>query len=219
MTDHPNQPDIKQKIEFQLRQTTLLQMRGDLIGAQKACIEILKVEPTNVEALELMGDLMYARGDVDHAVMAYRQAKDNSAQGSPSYASAERKWATLLYQQSLPEASQSDAYVNPWIAAVLSILLPGIGHLWLKQYTKAGILMACGLVFTTLLLFSPWGINETIARSAITTGPIVISCMLLTVVLTATIDAFQSAAACRKSVKPVHPTLPEEVRNNPNAKP
>lgn len=220
MTDQPKQPDIQQQLELQLRQTILLQMRGDLIGAQKACIEILKVQPTNVEALELMGDLMCARGDTEHAIMAYRQAKDNSAQGSPAYASAERKWAMLLYEQSLPDAEQTEVHVNPVIAAVLSILLPGIGHLWLKQYAKAGILMACGLVFATLLLISPWGINETVAVSAITTGPIVLSCLLLTVILTAAIDSYQIAAGSKsKAAKPVHPMLPEEVRNNPDAKP
>lgn len=220
MTDQTNQPDIQQKIELQLRQAILQQMRGELVEAQKACVEILKLQPRHVEALELMGDLLCARGDTAHAIIAYRQAKDNSVQGTPAYASAERKWATLLYQHSLPEFDSPDVRLSPVIALVLSLMLPGVAHLWMKQYVKAGIFMACGMVLTTLLFFSPWGYNETRTVYAITTAPVLLSFLMLSVAFTAAIDAYQIAAGLKpKAAKPVHPALPEEVRNNPDAKP
>ncbi|MHB1462111.1 MAG: tetratricopeptide repeat protein [Armatimonadota bacterium] len=220
MTDQTNQPDIQNKIELQLRQAILQQMRGELVEAQKACVEILKLQPRHVEALELMGDLLCARGDTAHAIIAYRQAKDNSVKGTPAYASAERKWATLLYEQSLPEHDQSEVRLSPAIAMVLSLMLPGVAHLWMRQFTKAGIMIGCGMVLTTLLLFSPWGINDTLTTRAITTGPVLLSFLLMSVAFTAAIDAYQIAAGLKpKAAKPVHPALPEEVRNNPDAKP
>ncbi len=219
MTDQNNQPD-KQQLELKMREAILLQMRGDLVGSQKACIEVLKMEPNNVEALELMGDLMYARGDLEHAVIAYRQAKDNSAQGSPSFVSAERKWATLLYKQTLPELEQKSVGITPTVAAVLSLLLPGVAHIWIKQYIKAGIMMGCFFVIAALLVFTPWGLPQLEVNNAPATGPVVMACLLVILGLTAAIDSYQviSTDAVKTSKHP-HPKLPEEVRNNPNAKP
>ncbi|MEJ5252844.1 MAG: tetratricopeptide repeat protein, partial [Armatimonadota bacterium] len=83
----------REQIEKLLREAYIYQMRNELLQAEQRCRQVLELDASNAEALELLGDIQERTGRLEEAVQSYRQARDLSPVDSPRYASAERKYA------------------------------------------------------------------------------------------------------------------------------
>lgn len=110
-----------------LAEANLLRLRGDLEGAEKKCLSLLRRYPNEPEAHVLLGDLSADRGDWRRAVEWYELAVDlnpNSTTDRTKLEEAKRRieeadTAETVEQLGLPEHSPR----TPWyVGGVLAVL-------------------------------------------------------------------------------------------------
>jgi TM2 domain-containing membrane protein YozV len=116
-------------------------MRGNLDEAHRACEEAITLEPENAVALDMLGDLEAARGELDTAMLRYRKA----FQLDPRPATEEKiaLLALRIDEKRRGEAGADSLFpdatrrrLNPSLACALSMLFPGLGQLYNGEYRK-----------------------------------------------------------------------------------
>jgi tetratricopeptide (TPR) repeat protein len=146
------------KIDTLVRTANIHVMRNHLSEAVSACQEALALDPDNPDVHELLADVLAQQGKRQAAIAEYRAVFE----AHPDRVSAERKMAQLslqmgeqqrlleLQRELVDDPSKRKHMIDRTrIAALSSVLLPGLGQLCLGAYFKGAAL----LVFTLALLY------------------------------------------------------------------
>lgn len=181
----------REKIEKLLREAYVYQMRNELLRSEERCRQLLELDSTNAEALELLGDIQERTGRIEEAIHSYRQARDLSPVDSPRYASAEHKYAAaLLKQRGISAADLPSEPITPLLSIAASLVCPGLAQLLMGDRTKGVILVAFWLVLLLLMAFSPWGLKN-IERGG--GAFLALAAVMSSVYVVSLIDAYQTA--------------------------
>ncbi len=130
--------------------------RGNFSAALNQCKAILEADPENLDARELLGEVLAAQGLWDAAIAEFKRVLD----AEPNRPSAERKLAEATLGRAglkdLAFATDSDTTPRkPGTAAILSLVFPGLGQIYNHQLVKGFITFASEL---TLIVFILWGL-------------------------------------------------------------
>ncbi len=141
-----------------LGRATLLRVRGEHEKALEIAYEAVGVDNANWEAHELLGDLLVSVNRPEQALESYGRARELNRSrvaledkvARAALKRAARLNAVALSQAYLDGTAKSDmAKRNPAYAALLSLLLPGLGQVYNAQLVK-GMTM----LFTYTLCFA-----------------------------------------------------------------
>lgn len=150
-----------QAVERAVRNAAIFLRRGDISSAESECRAAADIAPNDPAVLELLGDILLARGDRAAARDSYKRATELS----PGASSPETKYARLVLNLGEEEfeakrrqeldARRSGAASNSGstvVATLASMLWPGLGQWYNGETTKAIILaVVYGLIVLVLL--------------------------------------------------------------------
>lgn len=130
--------------------------RGDHAAALSGCQEILAANPSDLDARELLGDILAAQSKWEAAVAEFQRVLD----ADRGRASAERKLGeAILGRAGLKDAAFAAEEElqdrKPGTASFLSFLFPGLGQLYNHRLSKGFAAFSGGL---TLAIFILWGV-------------------------------------------------------------
>ncbi len=164
MSDEPTLSEIQNRIRELLGRATLLRARGQHQQAFQLAQQALDLDERSWEAHELAGDLQLDMGRGEQALQSYRRARElNESRGV-----LEEKMgrAALARAASLRTANLSEALLEgmarpsgprrkPGFAALLSLIIPGLGQLYngeiVKGFVMAGLFIVLfGLTITAI---------------------------------------------------------------------
>jgi tetratricopeptide (TPR) repeat protein len=161
VTTQQGEPDsTAEKVERILLEARLLQRRGQSEEALAHCQEALDLDPESWEAHELAGDVLLEQGRAADALERYRaahaivpeQASVEEKMARATLAQAERDW---LREGAEPagEGETLGPPRNPGIAALLSLVLPGLGQGYNRQPLKAVIILGVVVLLWIIIAF------------------------------------------------------------------
>lgn len=149
MSEQPTFAEIQNKIRELLGRATLLRARGERQKALELVQEALRLNEDSWEAHELVGDLYLELGKGTWALESYRRAR----QLNPSRGALEEKIGKAALSQAARQqaARMSEALLEgmartpstprrPAMAALFSLVVPGLGQLYNGQVLKAFIM-------------------------------------------------------------------------------
>ena len=153
--DSQSNPE-KARVEQYLRDAHIMRMRGQWAGAETLARKALEIDADDPMGIEMLGDLLTGKGDLEGALSQYRAALEKQ----PTKVALEEKIARLVLQQSEEEREkleaqllldsplkQQEAKRNATMAILLSLFWPGLGQLLVyRQWVKGGILAGTGLI-------------------------------------------------------------------------
>lgn len=150
-------PDFREATDVEKYESEKLQREAELLrrreryrDAEGKCREALQKNPKDAAGLELLGDILQGVGRVDEAMAAYYRA----TLADPQRASAEKKFGDLLVKQcDWQTVISEDVEKHPFVAILLSALLPGAGHIYYGQNLKGFIFVGIDILLLLLLLF------------------------------------------------------------------
>ena len=166
----------RERLAAALAGAALRLRRGDQAGALTDCQAVLAVDPENLDARELLGDILAAQGNWDAAIAQFRSI----LAAEPSRVAAERKLAeSSLGRAGLRDAAfradQATGDRKPGIASLLSFLFPGMGQFYNRETRKAvGIVagaLALAFTITRVLFIVPMRVAEAAARGSHAEAP------------------------------------------------
>lgn len=157
----PTDPADLEKAEQLIRQASVAKMRNQPEIASKLLEEAKTIAPNSAVVLEAVGDDFVARHQFRKAKEAYGQAHKLD----PVNQSLENKFAEMVLKV--------DLHVDPWtlqeadagtmasgkIAAILSLLIPGLGQAVLGSWVKAVVFFAMWFIGLLFVWASPGGIR------------------------------------------------------------
>jgi len=154
--------DAAEQVERLLLEAHLLQRRGQPEAAMARCRQALDLDSRAWEAHDLAGDVLSAQGRPAEALEHYRAAHDLV----PEQASIEEKIARATLAQAerdwMREGVGGGAAVEdkplgpprtPGIAALLSLVLPGLGQGYNRELMKGVIILAVVVILWIVVLF------------------------------------------------------------------
>ena len=166
MPPEPISAEIQIRIRELLGRATLLRSRGERAEALKLAQEALTLNEASWEAHELVGDLLMEMKRGEQALESYRRARDLNRSrpvleekiGRAALARASRLQAARMSEALLDGTVGAPAPPRkPAIAALFSLVIPGLGQLYNGQPVKAILFAAVFLVafgFTTMAVLS-----------------------------------------------------------------
>lgn len=161
MTTQQGEPDsTAEKVERILLEARLLHRRGQSEEALAHCQEALDLDPESWEAHELAGDVLLAEGRAADALERYRaahaivpeQGSVEEKMARATLAQAERDWLREGVEPG-GEGETLGPPRNPGIAALLSLVLPGLGQGYNRQPLKAVIILGVVVVLWVIIAF------------------------------------------------------------------
>jgi len=138
----PSPVDVKQL----LTQANLARVRGNWAEAERKCQQAVTAAPDQAEAWELLGDACYAQSKGAQAINYYRKAYALQ----PARATLEEKIgrASLLIARQELIMNAPDLFLagyqrtrKPSLAAFFSLIAPGLGQLYNRQWLKGSLLL------------------------------------------------------------------------------
>ncbi len=162
MSEGPISPDTRQKIRELMGRATLARVRGDLPQALQLAQEALTLNEPNYEVHEFIGDVLLAlnRGaDALHSFKRARELNPNRVELEDKVARAAVRQASVLdrmadMQAVLEGRAPREPKRNPGLAALASLLIPGLGQLYNQEFAKGLSLIAAFLIFATFSMLS-----------------------------------------------------------------
>jgi tetratricopeptide (TPR) repeat protein len=162
--EDPRQIRLQADIDKLLSAANVERLRGRFDEAEKRCQEALLLDKRNAAAYEMLGDLQYAQGFLSRALDTYHHARTLD----PGRTSVEDKVARLtvevaraemeLERATSPEVRQpvKGEFRNPTNACLLSIICPGLGQVYNRDYVPGlslifGTMLVGGYVFHTFM--------------------------------------------------------------------
>lgn len=170
----PDPQELKRKDEIDrlITRANYHRMRQEFDRVEEVCAQILELDQNHPLAREWTIDALHERGKLEEAAAGYKKLMEED----PSNASAETKYAKVTLEMAELEREKELAremlenpqkFVrpdrSPVTAMILSIVLPGLGHLYLRETIKSGILIGSFVICCAVLAFSP-GTGELIRQ-------------------------------------------------------
>lgn len=159
MSETPISPEARQKVRELMGRATLCRVRGDHAQALQLAQEALILHERNYEIHEFIGDVLMSLGRGGEAFNSFKRARelnptrveleDKLARAALSRAAALDSMAQL--QAVLEGRAPQEPQRSPGLAAVASLLCPGLGQIYNGQVGKGAILI--GLFLITLYTF------------------------------------------------------------------
>lgn len=215
MSISPEEIKRNAEIDKLLSTANVHRMRGQFIEAEDTYKQALELAPDRLDIMELVADMLQARGQLDAAAAEYRKILGHE----PGRVSAETKYARvvleigtreqakLIAQEMIDNPGKRTAPRNPLLAAILSVAVPGLGQLYTREFAKGAIILGAFLLSVVILALSPMEtanifnnlralVNPVGSRGNLPVGGLVIlaSCVLAFIYIYAVIDAPITAA-------------------------
>lgn len=160
MSETPISPDDRLKIRELMGRATLARVRGDFAQALQLAQEALTLNEQNYETHEFIGDVLLNLGRGADAFNSFRRARelnpnrveleDKLARAALSRAAVRDNMAQM--QAALEGRGPQEPKRSPGLAAVASLLCPGLGQIYNGQVGKGAILIAVFLVVLYVFL-------------------------------------------------------------------
>lgn len=160
MPTEPNDIVRAAEIDKLLSRANVHRMRGDYTAAEDTYREAFAFDESRADLLELVADMLEARGQVDKAAEEYKKVLEMQ----PGRVSAETKYARVVlrigereHQKALAQEllENPNKYVpppsHPLLAFLLSGLVPGIGQIYNGELWK-GVILVASFVLSLLVL-------------------------------------------------------------------
>ena len=154
MTEEPTKVEIALKVRELLGRATLLRARGDRMQAFQLTQEAIRLSDRSWEAHELLGDLLMEMNRPQEAMASFRRAREIN----PSRVPLEDKVARAALRRGAARADPTTAEAllaaagkrepnrrRAGYAAVLSVLMPGLGQVYNGEALKGLILVIAAL--------------------------------------------------------------------------
>lgn len=144
----PATPEQVEAAEKLIQQARVETMRNNKVRAQELLEEAAKVAPGSSSVQEMLGDDYASRKLSAKAMAAYRRA----VKLDPKNVNAERKLATMAISSDSAAAFQrslggnSESMASHRAAVILSIVVPGLGHLVMGKTVKGVAFLATWIV-------------------------------------------------------------------------
>lgn len=152
----------REKIERLTTAARVYRKRGDLESAVTSCQELLTLDPDNLDAREVMADVLAEDGKHDEAMAQYRRIFEADS----SRTDVERKMAQMALragelrrreqrrQELIEDPTRRDrrSDVRLSTAWLCALICPGMGQLYLREYAKGAIILGGSLVLIALIL-------------------------------------------------------------------
>lgn len=151
-----------EQVERLLLEAHLLQRRGQPEEAMARCRQALDLDSRAWEAHVLVGDILSAQGRPAEALEHYRTAHDLVPEQASveekiaraTLAQAERDWVREGVGGGIGAESESlGPPRTPGIAALLSLVVPGLGQGYNRQLLKGVTILAVVVVLWIIVLF------------------------------------------------------------------
>jgi len=161
-TDQEPVGDAAEQVERLLLEAHLLQRRGQSEEAMSRCRQALDLDSQAWEAHVLVGDILSAEGRPMDALEHYRaahalvpeQASVEEKIARATLAQAERDWAREgIGAGPGAEGGSLGPARNPGLAALLSLVVPGLGQGYNRQLLKGVIILGVVVVLWVIVLF------------------------------------------------------------------
>lgn len=164
MSPEAPQDRRQEAVERALSAANVHRRRGDWEQAWRAVDDALAVDPQNVAVLEMVGHLNYDEGEYQAAVQTYQRVLELE----PGRAGAEVGLGNAILKLSAPtlQLDAPDPLLakrKPETAAVLALLVPGLGQAYALELNRGIAFFAAG-AFAWLLVVGRY-------LSALPTGP------------------------------------------------
>jgi tetratricopeptide (TPR) repeat protein len=166
--------EARGRVEQLLRDAHINRMRGQWSSAETLCRQALALVPEDVMGLEMLGDLMAEKGELEDALVAHRKALALQ----PEKPSLEEKIARIVLLKEEDEREREAVQLmlnsprgknarkrNVTLAILLSVLCAGAGQLFNRQYVKGAILL-------TVWVLSMFGWGEALKLLLGLSGPL-----------------------------------------------
>jgi tetratricopeptide (TPR) repeat protein len=171
MPDKPTYTETQTRIRELLGRATLLRARGDRQEALKLAEEAISLDERGWESQELRGDVLLDLNRGEQAMQAYRRARELNPErtvieekiGRAAISRLAVQRTADLSQQLLDGARPAVPPRKPGFAALLSLLVPGLGQLYNGQVLKGFV-----TVIFFILVFALTGMA---ARAELATSP------------------------------------------------
>ncbi len=148
-------PSGTAKVEQLVRDAKIAAMRGDHKQEMILVEEALALAPKSPGVWEAKGDALMASGRKGEAKEAYK----NGLELAPGHNSLEAKYAELILGQvplvnpEMINANDVGTFASGKMASLISVFMPGMGHIILGQTVKGACFMA-GMVVALILCFA-----------------------------------------------------------------
>jgi tetratricopeptide (TPR) repeat protein len=161
-----NHEEIKRSAEIDrlISKVNLHRMRSEYIEAEDACRRALLLDESRADVRELLGDMLYARGQLENAMQEYKRVMESG----PGFASAETKYAKVVLEMGQNEYDRriaqemienpkklAEGPKHPLLAFILSALVPGMGQVYNCEIVKGAILIGAFMLSLLVLALSP----------------------------------------------------------------
>lgn len=145
-----------------LSMANLQRVRGQLADAEDSCRKAIEMAPNDASIREMLGDILYECGKLDAALVEFKGA----LQIVPGKESLEKKFARVTldigereYQKALaedmvnnPKQYQMGRKRSAGMAILCSMLVPGLGQLYRREYVKAAVIFGVTMLLFPLVL-------------------------------------------------------------------
>ena len=172
MTEEPTFAEIQTRIRELLGRATILRTRGERQKAIELVQQAIQLNEDGWEAHELVGDLYLELGKGTWALESYRRARQLNPSrgvleekiGKAALAQAARQQTALMSEALLEGMARTPSTPRrPAMAALFSLVVPGLGQLYNGQVLK-GFIMA--LLFVVL-----FGLTTMVILGQVRTAP------------------------------------------------
>jgi len=158
MSEERSHADTQMQVRELLGRATLLRAKGNRQEALQLAEQAIALDERGWEAQELRGDILLDLNRGEQAMQAYRRARELNANravleekiGRAAISRLAVQQTTNLSQQLLAGAKPNVPPRKPGTAALLSLLVPGLGQLYNGQVLKGFITVVLFMLVLTL---------------------------------------------------------------------
>lgn len=160
MSKEPNDIIRAAEIDKLISRANVHRLRGNYAEAEDAYREVLALDESRSDVIELIGDVLDARGQTEKAAEEYKKAIELD----PKRASVETKYARMVLKIGEREYGKQLAREmlenprkfaapprHPLLAFILSSLVPGFGQIYNGELTK-GLILVGAFILSLLVL-------------------------------------------------------------------
>lgn len=143
-------PQSREQLDGLLREANVLRLRRQFGEAEDRCRQALEISPRDLDSLEMLGDLLYEKGNLAEA----RELFERSQEILPGRDEVETRLAKIILEQGerdhqramtqsllmTSSAAERETKNRVILSALISLIFAGGGQVYNGEYVKAAIL-------------------------------------------------------------------------------